>query len=299
MYNMRMRSTRTIAPFGAGLLCFLLMASIAVSVPVFAQTVQPAPPSACSCPSGSGFTAAFKAEQAVQVARLANPSLRQAEASLFGVAERVMSAPQLFAVEVNLNDFLRIGPYNSALGSMIARYASPCNQVEFLQLRQLPNDYGNTAWVEKAPFVPSHICSGGTQLAGPQPMMLPPSEPEAESNHPPLLGWTVDLPRLWGIAKSHEALFARGVQRITITTAAHLKKSDNTQLCHQATSFKPSNGAAKRLANGQGQRAVIELVEYGIRKDMQCQESNYLIVDAHTGADLESGTYELCYFSPA
>jgi hypothetical protein len=88
-----------------------------------------------------------------------------------------------------------------------------------------------------------------------------------------------------------------GVERCEITTAARLKKDDSSQPCHEPRSFKPSNGAAKRLANEQGQRAVIELVEYGLQKG-QCQEGHYLIVDAHTGVDLESGTFDRCFFPP-
>jgi hypothetical protein len=298
--NMRMSvRQQTIALLGPSLYCLLIMATVTTPASVFAQAARPAPLSASSCPSGSTFTAAFKAAQAytgaVHVARLVKPSLHQAEASLFQAAEGLMNAPQLFAIDVNFNDFLHRGPNNSAL-DMIAYYATPCDQVEYLGLDRSMTGNGNMASLGKEAFVNPYSCSGGALLA-PQPMTFPPSAPEPESNHPPVRGWTVDLPQLWSIAKSHEALFAMGVERCEITTAARLKKDDSSQPCHEPRSFKPSNGAAKRLANEQGQRAVIELVEYGLQQG-QCQEGHYLIVDAHTGVDLESGTFDRCFFPP-
>jgi hypothetical protein len=294
---------RSVALLGPALYCLLTMAGIAAPASVFAQPIQPAPPSASSCPAGSAFTASFKAASArgeVHVARLLSPSLHQAEASLLRAAEGLLRAPQLFEINLGFDDFLHRGPYNS-VSVLTANYASSCDQAEFLSLGRSVSDNGETAWLGQLAFVVHPSCAGGAPPGpfGPNPITRPPSEPEPESNHSPVLGWTVDLPQLWNIVKSHEVLFAKGVESCVITTAARLKKTDGIRSsCYEGKSFKTSNGAAKRLANEQGQRAVIELVEYGLQLG-QCQQGHYLIVDAHTGVDLESGTFNRCFYPPA
>jgi hypothetical protein len=123
----------------------------------------------------------------------------------------------------------------------------------------------------------------------------------------------VDLPQLWRIAKSHEALFANGLEFCSITTAARLKEVDNKPQCGGGMVFDslawngavPSDRPVKRLVNEHGPRAVIELVEHVLEKPQpgppfnHCGKGHYLIVDAGSGADLESGVYFFCVSPPA
>jgi hypothetical protein len=241
--NMPMSVRRSVALLGLALYCLLTMVSIAAPTPVFAQAVQPAPPSASSCQAGSAFTASFKAANAkgeVRVARLLNPSLHQAEASLSQAAEGLMSAPQLFEINLGFDDFPHRGPYNS-VSVVTANYTSSCDQAEFLSLSRLVSDNGETAWLRQVAFVVHPSCSGGAlpEPFGPNPITRPPNEPEPESNHSPVLEWTIDLPQLWNIVKSHEVLFAKGVESCVITTAARLKKPDGIRSsCYEGKVFQ-------------------------------------------------------------
>jgi hypothetical protein len=67
----------------------------------------------------------------------------------------------------------------------------------------------------------------------------------------------------------------------------------------------PSDRPVKRLAKEQGPRAVIEMIEHGHEKPQpgppfnHCGKGHYLIVDAGSGADLESGVYFFCVSPPA
>ena len=230
------------------------------------------------------------------------------------VARRFMNDPRLFAFEITFNDsFLQHGPDNSAI-IMTADYESPCDQVQYLGISRwlnLKNYPVDSAQIGKVPFVPAYSCFGNF----PNYPYEPPPQPESESKHPPVEGWTVDLPQLWSIAKSHEALFANGLERCTITTVARLKEGDRRPDCARWTVFNPpphwngvrSSKPAERLANEQAQRAVIELAERPLGTSLPgarfgtsdpCYKGHYLIVDARTGADLDSGTYFYCIHQP-
>jgi hypothetical protein len=176
------------------------------------------------------------------------------------------------------------------------------------KIYKIPEDSADLA---EAPFLPPYTCYGNAPAV---PHVAPPA-PEPESKHPPVEGWTVDLPQLWQIAKSHEALFANGLQRATITTAARLNESDGRANCGQWTIFNApplwngvrSSKPEKRLVKEQKQRAVIELVERGVAtsqpgvgftRTKSCVKGHYLIIDAHSGAEVDSGTYISCDSSP-
>jgi hypothetical protein len=277
---------------------------IAVTIaPIFAEAGQPYPPS-------PGFTTALVAGEKAPVPKLERSSLLEAEATNIQVAKRVMNDPHLFAFEVVFfdNSLLRRGPDNCGF-TMSADYESPYDLVQYLGIGRWRHFYKvpeDSAQLGQAPFLPPYSCYGNA----PADPYVPPPAPEPESKHPPVEGWTVDLPQLWRIAKSHEALFANGLQRSTITTAARLREVDNKPQCGSSTIFDsaqwqgevPSGKPVKRLLNEQGQRAVMELVEQGLQKSQPpsssqysgCAKGHYLIIDAHSGADLESGTYFLC-----
>jgi hypothetical protein len=228
------------------------------------------------------------------------------------VARRVMNDPHLFAFEVTFNDD-SAAPHNSGF-TMFADYESPCDQVQYLRVlrwSKLENYPEDSAQLVEAPFLPPYSCWGNPPAL---PYVARPA-PEPESKHPPVDGWTVDLPQLRDVVKSHHAFFANGLERCTITTAARLKSDDNKPQCGQWTVFNPPplwNGVvpskpAKRLVTEQGQRAVIELVEHGLEtsqpgsslKNKNCATGHYLIIDARSGADLDSGTYFFCLAPPA
>ena len=289
--------------------CFITMAIIAPPTNLFAQSGPVAPPPTSACPSGSpGLITALVAGEKAHVTQLERPSLLEAEATMVQIARRVMNDPHLFAFEVayyNYNTFLQRGPDNSGY-TVTAHYESPCDQLQylavsrFLNMRNYPAD---TAELGEAPFLLPYPCMG-TEPAVPY---APKPVPEPESKHPPVEGWTVDLPQLWRIAKSHEALFANGLERCTITTAARLKEVDNRRQCGAWTVFDspgwngvaPSGSPVKRLVNEHGQRAVIELVELAVGPSQPCSKGHYLIVDAGSGADLDSGIYFFCVSPPA
>jgi hypothetical protein len=285
----------------AAVLRCLIVIAVAIA-PIFAEAGQPYPPS-------PGFTTAMVAGEKAPVPKLERSSLLEVEATNFQVAKHVMNDPHLFAFEVVFNSgFLQLGPENSGF-TMSADYESPSDQVQYLAIGRLRKIYKipeDSADLAEAPFLPPHSCYGNAPA---DPYVAPPA-PEPESKHPPVEGWTVDLPQLWNIAKSHEALFANGLQRSTITTAARLREVDNKPQCGSSTIFDsaewqgelPSGKPVKRLINEQGQRALIELVEYGLQKSQppsssqysSCSKGHYLIIDAHSSDDLESGTYFLC-----
>ena len=243
------------------------------------------------------------------VPKLERSSVLEVEATNIQVAKRIMNEPHLFAFDVVFNGgFLQLGPDNSGF-TTFAFYESPSDQVQYLaigrfrKIYKIPEDSADLA---EAPFLPPYSCYGNAPV---DPYVAPPA-PEPESKHPPVEGWTVDLPQLWRIAKNHKPLFANGLGRCTITTAARLREVDNKPQCGSSTIFDsaewqgelPSGKPLKRLINEQGQRAVMELVEHGLQKSQPpsssqysgCAKGHYLIIDAHSGADLESGTYFLC-----
>jgi hypothetical protein len=160
------------------------------------------------------------------------------------------------------------------------------------------------------PFVVKYSCGGGgtAEPSPPFPLHPPPLVAEPEAKHPPVQGWTVDLPQLWKIAKEHDSLFANGVKRGLVTTVTRLR-GDQSQ-CGEGTVFNVppawkgpiSSELAKRLVNEQGRRTVIELVERELATPgplEYCDKGHYLIIDAHSGADLETGTYLHCVPGPA
>jgi hypothetical protein len=246
----------------------------------------------------------------VQVPQLTHPSLLEAEATMVQVAKRVMNDPRLFALKVTFNNGLPLRVPNDSRFTMSADYESPCDQVNYLRamrwwnLKNYPED---SAQLAETPFLPPYSCWGN-------PPAFPPVQtpaPELESNHPPVEGWKLDLPQLLEIAKSHQALFANGLERFTITTVTRIREDDSKPQCGQGTVFNPPPSRdgmvtpikpAKRLLDEPGQRAVIELVEHAIdtpqpgssSKNKNCAEGHYLIIDARSGADLESGTYLSC-----
>ncbi len=286
----------------------MMVAVVTPPVGVIAEAMQPYPPS-------PGFITALVPGQKVPIPQPERSSLLEAEATNIQVARRFMNDPHLFTFEVAaLNEsFLQRGPDDFGF-TMNAGYESPSDQVQYLGIGRwrhfykVPEDY---VQLGEAPFLPPYSCYGNEPA---EPHEAPPS-PEPESKHPPIEGWTVDLPQLWNIAKNHEALFANGLRRFTITTAARLREVDNKPECGSRTIFDsaewqgavPSGKPIKRLVNEQGQRAVMELVEYGLEKSQPlsspkynpCAKGHYLIVDAHSGVDLESGTYFSCIFPPA
>lgn len=230
------------------------------------------------------------------------------------VAKGVMNDPHLFSFNITFNySSPQRGPDSSEF-AMFADYESPCDQVHYLSVlrwRNLQNYPEDLAHIGKDPFLPPYSCWGNP----PADLPVETPDPEPESRHLPIDGWTVDLPQLRSIAKSHDALFANGLERATVTTAARLKSNDNKPQCGQWTVFNPPplwNGVvpskpAKRLVTEQGQRVVIELVEHGLEtsqpgsslKNKNCAKGHYLIVDARSGADLDSGTYFFCLAPPA
>ena len=288
--------------------CFTAMAITAPPTNLFAQSGPVAPLHTSACPSGSpGFITPLVAGETPHVLRLERPSLLEAEATMAQVARRIMNDPHLFAFEVavyNYDTFLQRGPDNSGY-TVTADYEGPCDQLQylavsrFLNMRNYPAD---TAELGESPFMLPYSCMG----TAPAVPYAPKPVPEPESKHPPVVGWTVDLPQLWRIAKSHEALFANGLVRCTITTAARLKEVDSRQQCGSGTVFDslewngvaPSGRPVKRLVNEHGQRAVIELVELAVGPG-SCSKGHYLIIDAGSGADLESGVYFFCASPPA
>jgi len=268
-----------------------------------------------SCPSGSvAFTRTPVVGERVHVPLLTRPSILEAEATMAQVAKGVMNDPHLFSFKVTFDySSPQRGPDNSEF-AMFADYESPCDQVHYLSVlrwRNLQNYPEDLAHIGEAPFLPPYSCWGNP------PAVLPVEnpDPEPESKHPPIDGWTVDLPQILSIAKSRDALFANGLDRWTITTAARLRENDSRPQCGSFTVFNPPdswNGAvtssmSKRLLNGPGQQAVIELVEHALdttqpgssMKNKNCGKGHYLIIDAGSGADLESGTYLYCLTPPA
>lgn len=231
------------------------------------------------------------------------------------VARSIMNDPRLFAFEVNFNinfnNFLQRGPDKSGY-IMAAHYESSCDQVQYLTISRslnLRNYPADSAHLGEGPFLPPYSCWGNE----PADRYVAKPAPEPESKHPPVEGWTVDLPQLWRIAKSHGALFANGLESCTITTAARLKEVDSRPQCGGGMVFDslawngtvPSDRPVKRLVEEQGPRAVIELVEHGLEKPQpehpfnHCAKGHYLIVDAGSGADLDSGIYFFCLSPPA
>jgi hypothetical protein len=282
----------------------MMLAVVTAPAGVIAEAMQPYPPS-------PGFITALVPGQKVLIPQLERSSLLEAEATNIQVARRFMNDPHLFTFEVAaLNEsFLQRGPNDFGF-TMSAGYESPGDQVQYLGIGRwrhfykVPEDY---VQLGEAPFLPPNSCYGNEPA---EPHEAPPS-PEPESKHPPVEGWTLDLPQLWNIAKNHEALFANGLRRFTITTAARLREVDSRPNCGQWTVFNPpplwngvrSSKPTKRLIKEQEQRAVIELVESGVAtsqpgvgftRTKSCAKGHYLIIDAHSGADLESGTYFLC-----
>jgi hypothetical protein len=300
--------------------CFTALAITASPTNLFAQSGPVAPPATSACPSGSpGFiTPLVAAAETPQVPPLERPSMLEAEATMVQIARRIMNDPHLFAFEVSFNgNFLQLGPDKSGY-TMWADYESPCDQVQYLTISRwvnLRNYSADFAHLGEGPFLPAYSCTGGAPPP-PDPPDAPhvaKPDPEPESKHPPVEGWTLDLPQLWRIAKSHKALFANGLERCTITTAARLKEGDSKPQCGGGMVFDslawngtvPSDRPVKRLVNEHGQRAVIELVEHGLEKPqpgypfVHCAKGHYLIVDAGSGADLDSGVYFFCLSLPA
>jgi hypothetical protein len=249
----------------------------------------------------------------VRIAKMAPPSLLQTERSLLQVAGQIFSDPHLFDFAANFDPgFLAGTPSNAGL-SVGASFAVPCDRTQYIAVGLSLNhsdwrtktDY--MAAVGVRPFVLPNSCYGNPP-AEDWFQKPPPALAEAESKHPPVQGWTLDLPQLWTIAKKHAALFANGVERCRITTVTRLRDADRPQ-CGQFTVFNwdASESPAvpsgqERLLNMEGQRTIIELVEDGLdiprpgstSGNRDCRQGHYLIVDAHSGADIESGTYLFC-----
>ena len=223
-------------------------------------------------------------------------------------ARRVVNDPHLFAFQVVFdNNFLHLGPDNSGYTTS-ADYESPCDLTQYLEISRwlnLKNYPADSARLLEAPFLPQYSC-GGTEPGIPY---VAKPDPESESKHPPIKGWTVDLAQLWRIAKNHDALFANGLELCRITTAARLKESDSRPQCGGGSLFdslswngvEPSGKRVKRLVNEHGQRAVIEMVEEAQPNSPgnRCAKGHYLIVDAGSGTDLEGGVYFSCVYTPA
>lgn len=186
-----------------------------------------ASPMPLACPSASAFT--FSAKQKVtgeiHVKPLARLSLHEAEASLFQAAKRLLASPRLFLISIYVNGLLRQYPSPDDSADISAEYESPCDKLFFLALEGSMDGKTETASLGKAAFAytgTSNSCGGAAPLFSPPPpraVLVPQSE------HPPVLGWTVDVPRLRKIVTKHHSLFGRGVERLVITTVAHLLSS--------------------------------------------------------------------------
>jgi hypothetical protein len=193
--------------------CLLLVAITTAPAYVFAQAKPSLLHSESACPSGFDFTTAHPSDKgtAVKVPPLTTPSLRRAEAILIQVARRIIWDPQLFAFEIHFDgqcEFRQRGP-SCWRFTMTAHYSSPCNQTQYLEIGQLLDNSGrldDLADVGPTEFIPSRSCWAGGNLMGgrgvPTPMPSPVLEAEPQSKHPPIQGWTVDLPQLWRIAKN-------------------------------------------------------------------------------------------------
>jgi hypothetical protein len=283
-------------------LCLMMVAVVTAPVCVFAVGGQ--------YPPSPGFITTLVAGEKAPVPKLEHSSLLEAETTNIQVAKRVMSDPHLFVFEVVFfdNSLLQRGPDNCGF-TMSADYESPNDLVQYLEVGRWRHFYRvpeDSAQLGQAPFLPPYSCYGNAPAV---PYVAPPA-PEPESKHPPIEGWTVDLQQLWNVAKSHQTLFANGLERCTITTVARLEAVDSRPNCGQWTVFNPpvlwngvrSSKPGKRLVKEQEQRAVIELVERGVAtsqpgvstKNKSCEKGHYLIIDAHSGAEVDSGTYFLC-----
>lgn len=290
-----------------------LLAISALPARAFAQAEQ-IPSSSASCLSGATWFRDPKVRVGqVRIAKMAPPSLLKTEGALLQVARQISSDPDLFDFGVNFDPgFLERAPGNIGF-NVWADFAVPCDQTQYIGIGLSLNhsdwrsktDY--VAGVGISPFVVQYSCYGNA----PAESLLRPKPPELvaepESKHPPVQEWTLDLPQLWAIAKKHPALFANGVERLRVTTVARLRDADRPQ-CDQFTVFNWNGGSSlvpseqKRLPNVESQHTIIELVENGLAiprpgstsGNRDCRQGHYLIIDAHSGANIDSGNYLSC-----
>jgi len=295
--------------------CLIFVLIFGASADLFAEEGSSLPTS--SCLSDSSRIKAAQAETAkLPCPLLVNPSRHQAEARSFQVAQRITSDPRLFSLEVRFEDGFLQRESGKTGFDMNAEYATPCDQTQFLSIsvNHMPLRHLYVMAVGVGPFVlPSYPCAGGAPRF--EAFSSPPKPLDAEpaAMHLPLQGWTVDLSQLWMIARKHEALFANGVRGCLITTVGRLREEDSKSQsqCGQFTAFdwnaSVHSERKKRLLNEQDRRTVVELIEQSPQvpqtssasANRNCEEGHYLIVDAHSSADIESGTYLTCYSPPA
>ena len=293
------------------LLWLTLLAIGALPARAFAQAEQTPPSSGASCLSGSTWfkDPKVKIGQA-RIAKMAPASLLQAEGVLFQVGQQVSGDPHLFDLVANFDPGFLEGAPGTIGFNVLASFAVPCDQTRYVGIGVSLNhsdwrsrtDY--VASVGLSPFVAPYSCWGNPPAQPPPPEVIA----EPESKHPPVQGWTLDLPQLWTIAKEHAAIFANGVESGRITTVARIRDADRPQ-CGQFRIFnwKADVSSAvpseqKRLPNLESQRTIVELVERGVAipqpgsqsGNKDCLQGHYLIIDPSSGADLESGTYLFC-----
>jgi hypothetical protein len=293
----------------AGLACLILAASHIAPQVALGPAARSSPGAASSCRQASAVAVAHPNGYEIPVSHPVSASLHQAEAILFDLAQRNISGPRLFELEVNFDDdFLESGPLDSHFW-IRAFYAGDCDQTQFLRTI-LPYDTERVARLAAEQFVPFASCAG-TEMAI-EPLRQLESEPE--SKHPPVQGWVVDLPEIWNIASRHRPLFGNGLDQCLIMTVARLRETDSRRLGCDVTVFNssfwggviPSRGPKERLVKEPDRRTVVELIEKGVAttdpgsdsKNLMCQKGHYLIIDAGTGVELDSGTYLSC-FRPA
>jgi hypothetical protein len=226
------------------------------------------------------------------VSQLPHPSLHQAAQISYSIAQKFMVDPQLFAFAIDLDK-------EALVQRMVVSYASPLNSRHFLNVFWGPS--GETVDLGLAHLAgPIESCGGFSPGWRDQR-----DQPQAESTHPRLRGWKLDLPEISRIVKKHKILFGNTAPRGLITTAAWLRETHRQResICDWFA-YKTSSGTSRRLADKLGGHGVVVELdtpgdptsETGARDCFGSRlKSNYLIVDAATGVDLEQGTYIRCF----
>jgi hypothetical protein len=229
-----------------------------------------------------------------QVPQLRYLSLHQTAQISHSIAQKFMIDPQLFAFAIDLD--------KEALFQRMFFYASPLNSRHFLNVswdRDGNSPSGESVNLGLAHFAPNESCMhffpGWRHQS---------DKPQSESKHPRLRGWKLELPDIWRIVKKHKILFVNTAPRVLINTAAWLKEADRQrESACDWFAYKTARGTTQRLADEPGGHAVVEIdtpgdptFETGGKDCFGTRsKSDYLIVDAATGIDLEEGTYIRCF----
>jgi hypothetical protein len=220
---------------------------------------------------------------------------------LSSVADSAIADARPFDIEVRFNgkplslSMLLASPTFPPEYTMTASYAAPCDETDYLAVEWgFPGTDRGAAYPSVHQYIVPTYCSGAI-------MPLPPREfrPEKASLHPAIEGWSIDFPQILYALKANPALFQRGAERVHITTTGRLRLVDHRR---KGCEFAVYNGRAdqRRLPGVEDGRAIVEILETGEQvKDGGRWDGHYLILDAHSGKVLESGTYSRGFLNPA